>query len=97
MQEEGGCGLSEVTDKLVWEVRVPMTSCGLGPHFQKAFLAWEGLEPGEGVAGFGVCFGMSTRSMLTLGFMTGLDLGCLTHVEVRSWAHRELGVFHPLT
>lgn len=35
MQEEGGCRLSEVTDKLVWEVRVPVPSCGLGPHFRK--------------------------------------------------------------
>lgn len=35
MREEGGCRLSEVTDTLVWEVRVPMPSCGLGPHFQQ--------------------------------------------------------------
>lgn len=88
-----GCGLSEVTDKLVWEVRVLRPSCGLCPHFRKAFRAGKGWKPGVGVAGFGVCFGMSMRSVMTLG----LDLGWLTHIEVKSLVHQELAAFHPLT
>lgn len=41
----GRMQFSEVTDKLVWEVSVPMPSCGLGLHFQRSLSCLE--RPGK--------------------------------------------------
>lgn len=60
----------------------------------KAFLTWEGLESAVEVAGCGMHWRVSSRSMLVSVLVIGQGPGCSTLLEVRSRTHRGLGVFH---
>ena len=76
----------------MWEVGVPVLSCGLGPHFQK--------KPFSLGKGWNLEWGGWLRYLLRGGYQVNTDIRAydwLTLVEVRSWTHQELGVFYPLT